>query len=188
MIEYIMALFSSGLWIQHWHVGASLADSCCAAFQVACLTSFFLSNINTQSLPLLFQCHCPVWSSVFFFSLVGLHPPIFLHLYSHAAFLLTSATPFLFVCGFVFPHFSSLVTSLLQCCPTHLSWHHSHHAVTVPRWTKGWVWFPAVQEFHVSRFCQQIFISVIKLSVRPGASFITLLYEQKGLEMWHFLS
>lgn len=54
---------------------------------------------------------------------------------------------------------SSLMYSLLQCSTTHLGWHHSHHAVAVPRWTKGWIWFPAVQELHVSRFCQQLFIS-----------------------------
>lgn len=71
------AFLSSGLWIQHWHVGASLADSCCAVFQVACLTSFFLSNVNTQSLLLLFQCHCPVWCSVFSFHLLVSIPLFF---------------------------------------------------------------------------------------------------------------
>lgn len=51
---------------------------------------------------------------------------------------------------------SSLISSFLQCIPPHLRWHHSHHAVAVPRWTEGWVRFPAVQELHVSQVCLAI--------------------------------
>lgn len=154
LIKYMMGLFSSGLWIQHWHVGASLASSCCAAFQVAWHLSSFPPLTYNLSLcffnvivlfgPLFFFFLFTCWSSSSSFStfVFPCHLPAYL-----------CHTLFSFVCGFVPPPPKfSLVSSLLQCCPTHLRWHHSHHAVTVPRWTKGWVWFPAVQEFHVSRF------------------------------------
>lgn len=48
------------LHIQHWHVGASLAINCCAAWQL----SSFLTL--TQSLLLLFHTHCPVWCLISF--------------------------------------------------------------------------------------------------------------------------
>lgn len=142
-----------GLCVQHWHVGASLAISCCAAFQVARLTSFFLSNSNTESFPLLFHSHCPVWSSGFLFMTnplrVGPHPPLYI-LYVYPPLFLCHPPAYLCL--------SSFMSSLLQRSPTHLCWHYSHHAVAVPRWTKGWIWFPAVQELHVSRFCQKSLI------------------------------
>ena len=57
--------------------------------------------------------------------------------------------------------FSFFLSSFLQCGPAHLSRDHSHHAVAVPRWTKRWIWFPAVQELCVSRLFQHLTWSVI---------------------------
>lgn len=49
-----------------------------------------------------------------------------------------------------FPLLFFFIPSFLQRCPTHLSWHHSHHAVAVPWWTKRRIWLPSVQELYVS--------------------------------------
>lgn len=135
---------------------------CC--FSGASSDIFLLSNSNTESLPLLFHSHCSVWSCAFLFMTnplpVGPHL-LFLYLcplYSRATLPPASATSFSFVVlSFLFlsvcPCFSSLMSSLLQRSPSHLRWHHSHHAVAVPRRTTGWIWFPAVQKLHVSRVC-----------------------------------
>ncbi len=77
--------------------GASLAISCCAAFQVAPLTYVYLSNSNTESFPLLFHSHRPVfcsWQPPYLLVLIILF--IFfmcLLLYSLATLLPTSAFP-----------------------------------------------------------------------------------------------
>lgn len=85
------------LCIQHWHVGTSLAISC--RCQVWHLSSF---PTLTESLPLLFHSHCPVWSCVFSFHdehpPVGPHPLPFLHLYP----LYSLATPLPPLCHVLF--------------------------------------------------------------------------------------
>ena len=110
-----------------------------------------LSHSNTVSpsaSPFLFVSFC---SPDFLFMTNSLpHPPLFPHLHPLYSLYHHPAPSSSFVCGFAPP--PPLVSSLLQCSPAHVGWHHSHHAVSVPRWTKGWIWFPAVQELHVSRY------------------------------------
>lgn len=152
-----------GLCFQCWHLGASLAISCYAACLVAHLTSL---RLLTLYLSLCFFILIVLFGSVIFFSWQTPYSLVLIRLFFYICILCIPSPPsylllphFLFFVSLLFVHFpcfSSLMSSLLQCSPTHLGWHHSHHAVAVPRWTKGWIWFPAVQELHVSRFCQQI--------------------------------
>lgn len=130
-----------GLCVQRGHVTASLTLHCLAAF----LSSF--STLNTKISPL------SSFILVVLFGFLLITPYLFI---PSLLFLIRySSHPSLYVClcfsRFVppFPPFS-----ILQRGPPHLSWHHSHHAVAVPRWTEGRVWIPAIQELHVSRVCQ----------------------------------
>lgn len=92
-------------------------------------------------------------------------------LFSKSLHFVSSRNPpaFLFF-FFLFPSWSvsicsSVMSSLLQRSAAHLGWHHSHHAVAVPRWAKGWVWFPAVQELNVS--FQQLLIRLFMYQTWP---------------------
>lgn len=107
-----------------------------------CLVLWF--SFNNRPHTSLFLRFCPLYSLclILFFWLSVVSP------------ILVSVV-LSFLCWSLLPH-----VSLLQCSPPHLGWHHSHHAVAVPRWTEGWIWLPAVQELHVSRVCHQSLVSL----------------------------
>lgn len=98
----------------------------------------FSLTLNTESLPLLFHCHCPCFFGHNLFSTCWSSPTSFSKSVN-SVFSHNSPASFFFGWFPIPLHLpcSSIMSSLLQCSTTHLSGHHSHHAVAVPRWAKG---------------------------------------------------
>lgn len=134
-----------GLYKQHWHVWPlwPFAAHQAVKSETYCLLAHFLFSSNTSlspsALPFLL---------VFFSSQSTCYIPPTPHFYPTSPSL---TLQHLFPLACWFPPTRPPMSSLLQCSSSHLGWDYSHHAVSVPRWTEGWVWLLAVQELYVSR-------------------------------------